>query len=69
MATPVPGGSEAAYLGFALVDALVDLLVEKGVIARQDVTAMLTALAKRCGESGQHFGKRSAEFITGTMLS
>ncbi len=68
MASPIPGGSEAAYLGFALVDALIDTLIDKKIIDRSAREAMLRSLAARLNQSDQLFGQRSAKFITDTML-
>ena len=68
MASPVPGGSEAAYLGFALVDALIDLLIEKGTITKPERDRMLRSLAVTLNQSGQLFGQRSAKFIADAML-
>ena len=41
MLTATPRNYEAGFLGFAIVDALLDLLVEKGVLSNADATAML----------------------------
>jgi hypothetical protein len=34
-------GADTGYLGYAIADALIDLLVEKGVINRADALGML----------------------------
>ena len=68
MANPVPGGSESAYLGFAIVDSLCDLLVEKGVLSRADLDGMLAQLHTRLDKGTDFMGKRSAKFIADSML-
>ena len=61
--------AEAAYISFALVDALGDLLMRKGVISRGDFFALFETAATRVSESPNSAGARSAEFIRKLRLS
>ena len=60
---------EAAYISFALIDALGDLLMRKGVISRGDFFALFETVTKRLSESPNSAGARSAEFVRGLRLS
>ena len=67
MLSTEPGGSEPGYLGFAIADALIDLLVAKGVITRSDANDMFTALADKLGKSSNLLNQRCAKLITDGM--
>ena len=69
MPYPVPAGTESSYIGFALVSALIDLLIEQGQIIPADVEAMLRAARKSLNESGDALAQRGATFITDRMLA
>jgi hypothetical protein len=68
MPKPIPGGSEAGYLGYAVADALIDLLIAKKVISAAEVDSMYRALSQRLAANGEMLGQRSAEFIAGPIL-
>jgi hypothetical protein len=63
------GGDEPGYLGFAMVDDLLSVLVSKEVITTRDVDSMLAALTKRLDQEGTVLGKRCAEFLADRMAS
>lgn len=67
MLTAEPGGSEPGYLGFAIADALLDLLIAKGTITRSDAKEMLTALSNKLGKNGTLLGERCVQLITDGM--
>jgi hypothetical protein len=60
---------EAAYIGFALVDALADLLMKRGIINRGDFFALFETVAKNLGEAPNSTCTRAAEFVRGLRLS
>jgi hypothetical protein len=64
MFNSIPGGAEPGYLGFAIVDALIDLLIEKSVIAPSDATKMLASVAVRLGKERTSLGDLGSKFIT-----
>ena len=64
MSMDIPGGSEPGYLAFALVDDLIDLLIQKGVLTNADRSVMLRACATRLSQNGNPMGQRCAQFIT-----
>ncbi len=68
-------GEETAYVSFALVDALIEALVTKGIIARNDALDILRDAIARLGQSAvlvEHSTKgsraRAADFIRDAML-
>ena len=63
MLTIAPPADEAGFLGFAIADALLDLLVEKGVLSNADATAMLISVAGKFTESGRNVDLRCANAI------
>lgn len=62
-------GDEAAYISFALVDALCDMLVSKGVVAREDIVAVFSAASIKLSQSPNSSGARGAEFLRRVRLS
>ena len=64
MLTSTPGGGyEPGYIGFAIADALLDVLVEKGVISIDDTKKMLHSVAKKLRSSHTDLGGRCAKHI------
>jgi hypothetical protein len=63
MLTVAPRSDEAGVLGFAIADALLDLLVEKGVLSSADATAMLMSLARKFTKSSRNVELRCANAI------
>ena len=61
--TNAPGTNEAAYLSFMLTDELIRLLVDKGVIAEADVSALLTSLLKGVEQDGRTLAQSSAQVV------
>ena len=68
MPLPVPSGTESGYVGFALVSALIDVLVKDGKLIPADVEALLRAARKSLDESGDALAKRGADFIADRMI-
>jgi hypothetical protein len=70
MPTKTPGnGEEAAYISFALIDALGDLLVRKGVISRGDFFSIFETVAVSLEKSPHSSGTRTAKFVRDLRLS
>lgn len=68
MTSEIPGTPEAAYTAFALVDALSELLIKKGIITRVEFDDLLRTVASGLEVAPNFVSKRSAEFIRGAML-
>ncbi len=64
MLTATPGGNEPGVLGFAIADALIDLLIQKGTITQTDARTMLVAVADKLSKNGTMFGQRCSKIIT-----
>lgn len=70
MTAAVPGnGNETAYLAFALIDELIDLLVRKGVVTNAEIADSLGAVVVRLGETSNHDAKRASQFLAGWIKS
>jgi len=69
MIRPIPAPNEASFLGFALVDALIDLLVEKGVISGGEVVSLLGSLSEECLQDERTLSQRSAEILTVAVMN
>ena len=67
MPTKPPGTDEAAFLAFALVDALVNTLIEKGVLTRSDANGMLRSIIEDLKADSRHLSKPTAKFL-GKMI-
>ena len=63
MLTATPRNYEAGFLGFAIVDALLDLLVEKDVLTKTDATVMLMSVADKFSKSARNVDQRCANTI------
>jgi hypothetical protein len=68
-------GEETAYVSFVLVDTLIEALVAKGILARNDALGILRDAITRLGQSEvfvEHSTKgsraRAADFIRDAML-
>ena len=68
-------GEETAYVSFVLVDTLIEALVAKGILARNDAPGILRDAITRLGQSEvlvEHSTKgsraRAADFIRDAML-
>jgi hypothetical protein len=68
MAAPLPGTTEAGLLGFALAEALGDLLVKRGILTRDDINGMYRDLATRLQQTKQHVPQHAAGFIRDSIL-
>ena len=55
--------AEAAYLGFAIVDELIDSLVRKGVLAVGDADQIFSSVAVRLSQGGSFESQRAAKFL------
>ena len=68
MSIDVPGNeNETAYLGFAVVDALIGLLVVKKIISGPDATNIVKAAGIRLGKINNLDAQRAAKFIADRM--
>jgi hypothetical protein len=70
MTIDIPGNeNETAYLGFAVVDALIELLVAKKIISGPDVTIVVKAAGVRLSKINNFDAQRAAKFIADRMGS
>jgi hypothetical protein len=69
MPRPVPGQAESAYLGYALINALLDTLVAKNVITVGDCDTLYREVAKVLSNSGNVLQQRAAHFVTDRILA
>ena len=66
--TETPGTPESALIAFTLVNDLLDMLREKGILTTDDVTSLLEAAADRLGKDPGFIAQRGAGFIRDSML-
>ena len=66
--TDAPGTNEAAYLSFMLVDELIRMLVDKGIITNDDVSTLLETLLKSVKQDRRTLSQSSA-IIVGKMIA
>jgi hypothetical protein len=68
MTLPTPQNpEEASYLAIATVRELLNLLITKGVISEDDITAMLRLAAERLKEENNYGSQRAARFLAEWM--
>jgi hypothetical protein len=58
-----PSAEVAGYAGFALFEALSDLLIIKDVLTRNEVDEFLARAASRLQTSPEEVGRRTADFV------
>jgi len=58
-----PGAEIAGYAGFALFEALSDLLIMKDVLTRNEVDELLARTAARLQTYPNEVGWRTADFV------
>jgi hypothetical protein len=58
-----PSAEVAGYAGFALFEALSDLLIIKDVLTRNEVDELLARTASRLQTSPDEVGRRTADFV------
>jgi hypothetical protein len=58
-----PSAEVAGYAGFALLEALSDLLIIKDVLTRNEVDELLARTASRLQTSPDEVGRRTADFV------
>lgn len=63
-----PGTEESAFLAFTLLDDLLKMLRERGVLSPDDVTCLLETATNRLSKQPRAVAQRSAGFIRNTML-
>jgi hypothetical protein len=64
MSAPNPqNDEEAGYAAYALVDALVALLLDKQIIGRSELIALLEVVQKRLAVTPNHGSNRAANLI------
>jgi len=61
------GCSEPGYMALGIVDTLLDLLVERNILAKDDVRGILLTAADRLGHESNLMGKRAAQTIRDGM--
>lgn len=54
---------EAAYISYALLDALLDLLISKGILSQGELSTLFDTAAASLTQSPNPSGKRGAEFL------
>ena len=59
----IPGTPDAAYLSFAIVDELINVLVGKGVLTTTDRHTLLMTVESRVSEDGRSVAKTAAEVV------
>jgi hypothetical protein len=59
---------EAGYVSFALIDALVDLLINRGIITPRDCVTILETAATHLQVTPNNVSARSAEFVRRILL-
>jgi hypothetical protein len=57
------GTPETAFLGLAIVDALLDLLIDNGTIDSTDAWRMLASLSDRLGKETNSVSQRCSKII------
>jgi hypothetical protein len=67
MADP-PGSEDAAYLGFRLVDRLLDLLKTKGIVSPAEIVTLLEQLANDLSQDTRAVAQRSVGYVRNTMI-
>jgi len=68
MAIATPHNSaEASYIAVTAIDKLIELLVEKGIITRDDATGLLQSIIQGLTHSKSGEGKRAAQFLAGRI--
>jgi hypothetical protein len=58
---------DAGFIGFAIANALLDLLVEKGVLTKSDATVMLISVASKFSMSERNVDQRCANTVVAGM--
>jgi hypothetical protein len=58
-----PSAEVAGYAGFALFEALSDLLIIKDVLTRNEVNELLARTASRLQTSPNEVSRRTADFV------
>ncbi len=66
--TNAPGTEDSAFLAFTLLNDLLHMLREKGVLTTDDVTSLLESTADRLGKDPRFISKRSVELIRDSMI-
>ncbi len=61
--------AEAAYLGFAIVDALIDVLVTERVISEVVADQIFRTVAIRLSKGGSFESQRAAKFLANWIRS
>jgi hypothetical protein len=59
--------TEAAYIAFALVDELFDLLVRRNLLDALSINLLLESVSKRLAQENNFDAKRAAQFIADRM--
>jgi hypothetical protein len=68
MTLPTPQNpEEASYLAVATVRELLNLLINKGVLSKSDITTMLGLAAERLKKENNSVSQRAARLLTERM--
>jgi hypothetical protein len=66
---PLPqNGEEAAYLAFAITQALTGLLVTKGIVSQDEIDSLMRGVAANLDNARNSASKRAAHFVRNVML-
>jgi len=63
-----PGTENAAYLGFHLVNRLIDLLKAKGALTEAEVVALFEQLADDLGRNSGALAQRNVRYVRDTLI-
>jgi hypothetical protein len=67
---PLPqNGEDAAYASFALCEALIGILVAKGVISLDEINSIIEGVADTLAKAPNNARNRIASLLRDTMLS
>jgi hypothetical protein len=69
MAMPTPRPSESAYLGFTLVNVLLDTLVEKGILSTGERKVLVRQAIQILNDGGEIIQQRGAKFLSNWIAS
>ena len=61
-------GEEAAYLAFAITQALTGLLVTKGIVSQDEIDSLMLEVAANLDNASNFASARAAHFVRDVML-
>lgn len=63
MLPPDAGRDESTYIGYAVVSALLDLLIERNILTSSEVRGMILDVADRLSKDNQFMHKGAADVL------